>query len=260
MAIGNFSYGGSPFNPSGGGYTGQMSSSSGNMGLNAGLSAGNKDKGKYTDPKNWVSGYGGQTYEGFGKAGQRSVRDQVWSQAAGKILKGAEGADAALLEAYRDLYRSRLGGAAAGQRRYVDSMGAEAAGQGMSGDVVRRMVAGRAAQQAQMLSGYGGEMEGQYGMQRAGLLQNTGNALAGLQLDQMKWEQNYQTAKSANKRAGQMGMLGAVAGIAGAALGGPLGGMMGASMFGGGGSYMGGGASYGDPGGVAPGTGPSLYY
>jgi len=249
---------------SSGGYGGERSGSSGGGGWGFGglpsTSSAGSNAGKYANPNSYVGGYGGLTYEGFGKAGYKSGRDQTMQQAALKVLKGASGADAALLEAYRDLYRARLGGAAAGQRQYVDSMGAEAAGQGLSGDVVRRMVAGRAANQSQMLSGYGAEMEGQYGMQRAGLLRNTANSLADMQIKQMQWEQQRADAKSSAKKAQQMGALGAVAGIAGAALGGPLGGMMGASMFGGGGSYMGGGASYGDPGGVAPGTGPSLYY
>lgn len=211
--------------------------------------------GKYANPENYVGGYGGQSYEGIGKTGYKSVRDMAWSQAAQKILRGASGADAALLEAYRDMYRARLGGAAAGQRQYVDQMGSEAAGQGLSPDLVRRMIAARQASQAQGLSAQQGELMGQYGAQRAGLLQGTGNALAGLQLDQLKWEQNRADAKAAAKKAGQMGALGAVAGIAGAALGGPLGGMLGASMFGGGG---GGGYTPGST--VAPGTGPLLNY
>lgn len=155
--------------------------------------------------------------------GSANSASNQYLQAARQIMQGAESADAAMLNAYRDLYRSRLGGAAAGQRQFIDAQSSEAAGQGLSPDVVRRLLASRQAQQSQMLAGAQGELMGQYGMQRAGLIQNTGNSLANLLIDETKFAKNLAAGKNAQRAAMQSAGIGAVAAIGGAALGGGLG-------------------------------------
>lgn len=188
-------------------------------------------------------------------ANVNNPRSQVYHRAAQQVLQGAAGADEAMLQAYRDIYRARMGGAAAGQRQFVEQQGAEAAGMGLSPDLVRRLIANRQAQQAQMLGAQEGELAGAYQMARAPLIQQTGNTLASLGIDQLKWEMARADAKraasNAQKAAGLGGVLGAVGAIGGAALGGPFGAALGGSMFGGGGANYGG---Y-DPVNF-PGTGP----
>ncbi len=190
-----------------------------------------------------VSGFGGLAYESPWQLDKKywttgNTGSVQYQKAAGQILQGAESADAAMLKAYRDMYRARLGGAAAGQRQYMDQQTAESAGMGLSPDLVRRMLANRQAGQSQMLGAAQGELQGQYGLSRAPLLQQTGNALAGLLVDETKFGLNYASGKRAANNAQIAGGIGAIAGIGGAALGGYLGGMGGGAAGGGAGQQL----------------------
>lgn len=188
------------------------------------------------------TGIGGVGYQNPGRMGNKigatnNPQAQQYFRAAQTVNQGAQGADAAMLQAYRDIYRARLGGAAAGQQQFVQQQGAEAAGMGLSPDLVRRMVANRQAQQAQMLGAQEGELAGQYQMQRAPLIQQTGNTLASLMIDQLKWQQARSDASDAARKANKASTLGGILGAAGSVLGGPLGG----ALFGGLGGGSGGG-------------------
>lgn len=215
---------------------------------------------KNTQYEPWAfTGIGGVGYQNPGRMGNKigatnNPQAQQYFHAAQQVNAGAQGADAAMLQAYRDIYRARLGGAAAGQRQFVDQQAGEAAGMGLSPDLVRRMVANRQAQQAQMLGAQEGELAGQYQMQRAPLIQQTGNTLASLMIDQLKWQQARSDASDAARKASKAatlgGILGTIGSLGGAALGGGFGALGGA---GGGGGYTPGST-------VAPGTGPLLNY
>lgn len=212
-----------------------------------------KDTAKYygiAENPGSVSGLGGLSYESpwqldkkyYGTANSASVQYQ---KAAGQILQGAEGAEAAMLKAYRDLYRSRLGASAAGQRMLQDGYASEAAGQGLSGDVVRRLLAQSQAQNAQGLAGLSGELDADYGMNRASLLQTTGNSLANLLIDETKFGKSYAAGRRSASNAMTASVIGAGAGIAGAGLGGLA---FGSAL---------GGAGGGVPGGPFTGGGPT---
>lgn len=187
-----------------------------------------------------VSGFGGLAYESPWQLDKKywttgNTASQQYQKAAGQILQGAESADAAMLQAYRDMYRARLGGAAAGQRMLTDQYASESAGQGLSGDIVRRMLAQNQAGQAQQLSASSGELDAQYGLARAPLLQQTGNALAGLLVDETKFGKNYAAGRRASNSAMWSAGIGGIASIAGAGLGGALGGAALGGALGGGG-------------------------
>jgi hypothetical protein len=201
-------------------------------------------------PKNtqfdpWAfTGIGGVGYQNPGRMGNKlgatnNPIAQQFFRAAQGVNQAAMGADAAMLQAYRDIYRARLGGAAAGQQQFIQQQGAEAAGMGLSPDLVRRMVANRQAQQAQMLGAQEGELAGMYQNARAPLIQQTGNTLASMMIDQLKFQVGRMDAKdAANQASKQQGIANglAVAGLVAAPFTGGLSlGLMGAGGMGGGG-------------------------
>lgn len=213
-----------------------------------------------------VSGFGGLQYGSpqsldkkyWGSANTGAVQ---YLRAAQQILQGAEGADAAMMNAYRDIYRARLGGAAAGQRQYIDQQASQAAGMGLSPDLVQRLIAARQAQQSQMLGATHGELQGQYGMRRAALLQGTGNSLANLLVDETKFAKDYAAGRRGANNAAIASTVGAVASVAGAAFGAPA--LVGAGLAAGAAGGGGGGGQYGSTpatGGGYYGGNPNLYW
>lgn len=193
-----------------------------------------------TQTPGYAAGLGGLRYDSPNRLDKKyytagNTASTQYLNAANQILTGAESADAAMLKAYRDMYRARLGGAAAGQRQFIESQGAEAAGQGLSPDLVRRMVQSRGAQQSQLLGAAQGEMQGQYGLARAGLLQTTGNSIANLLVDETKFGLSQANGRRGAQNALTSSVIGGALGLGGAALGGGLGGMFGAAAGAGGG-------------------------
>jgi hypothetical protein len=192
-------------------------------------------------------GFDWQAQTGLGRRYEAgSPQSQEYAKAAATLLGGAERMDAEMLQAYRDMYRARLGGAAAGQRAMMDSYGAEAAGQGLSGDVVRRLLAQGGATQAQQLGALSGELDAEYGAGRAALTGQMAQALAGLTLDEMKFGTQLDMQRRQMKDARNAMGIGAIGGILSAGVGGlasgwGLGMGLGGSGALGGGPFTGGG-------------------
>jgi hypothetical protein len=144
------------------------------------------------------------------------AQSQGYGRAAQTLLQGGELADKAMFDAYRDMYRARLGGAAAGQQEFVTGMAGEADATGLSPDVVRRLVISRQAEQTQQLGAVEGELQADYGMKKAELVQGTGAALANLQLDETKWGTEFDRNIAAQKKARDAALLSAGIGAIGA--------------------------------------------
>lgn len=161
-----------------------------------------------------TGGWGGLQYDSPDQLDKKywnkgNTASGQYLHAAQQILSGAEDADLSMLRAYRQMYQSRLGGASAGIAAQARSYGAEQAGQGMSGGIASRILASNRASQAQRLEGLQGNMNSEYGMRRAQLLQGTGNALAGLLVDEVKFGKSIANARRGAASAGLTAGLGA---------------------------------------------------
>lgn len=179
-----------------------------------------------------VSGLGGLEYYSPWQLdkkyyGTGNSAAQQYHKAAGQILQGAESADAAMLRAYRDQYRARLGNAAQAQGENQRGVASSAAASGLTGDSLRRALAGGEAQQASRLSALQGDLQGSYGLQKAALQQGTGNALAGLLVDETKFGKSYGNTRRADSTGALAAAGTALATIVGTVIGGPGGGAAG---------------------------------
>lgn len=169
-----------------------------------------------------TGGWGDLTYRGVtDMPGWRggNATSQSYARAAEQLLRGSQSAESAVLDAYRALYEQRLGGRAAAQGQYVDQMGAEAASQGLSPDIVRRLVAAQRARSVQEAGAERGASDMLGGLARAELLKGTASELAGLQQQEANLAWQSHQAHQANKRAAQMGLVQGVGTLASSFLG-----------------------------------------
>ncbi len=135
------------------------------------------------------------------------------------ITKGTGLAQQNLMQAYRSAYAARAAGVAGSYGLQMDQLASEMAGQGLSGDLVRRMSAQQRGSSLQQLGQAKGEAAAGYYDQMAGLMKGTGTELAAAkqaEIEQLlapiisKYSADAQV--QAGKAAGRGSMFGAIAG------------------------------------------------
>lgn len=181
-----------------------------------------------------VGGFGGQTYQPLGghNANIPGVPGGIqnangFGAAAQSILTGSQGAQEALINAYRSQYQQRAEGIAGAQGERADQLGATESAQGMSPDLIQRMLLGSGAQTQRDIGAARGEGDLNLGTSLAELFKGTGTELAGLKMNEIQQLiQAYVASKSraAAGKAATMQMIGAAAGAAGQAYAGGGGG------------------------------------
>lgn len=177
----------------------------------------------------------GRTMElGFGRA-----RDEIKT---GSLL-----ASDYLRQGYENLYNQRAQGLIGGFNESSSRMGAQAAAQGLSPDVLQRLMLAPGQQLQAQLGELGGEVGSGLSFDLARLLKGTGTELAGLTQSHLSAFINKEVAKRAARKRMQAGILSGLGGLLGAGIGafaGPGGAAMGAQLGGQlGGGYGGGGYS-----------------
>lgn len=183
-----------------------------------------------TTPPN-VGGFGSLNYQPLGgpaanipgfPAGIQNANG--FGAAAQSILTGSAGAQQSLIDAYRSQYQQRAEGIASAQGENADRLGAQSASQGISPDLVQRMLLGSNAQTQRDIGAARGDSDLNLGMSISELMKGTGTELAGLKLNEIQTLlQAYLASKArsaANKSAG-IQALGSAAGLAGQAALGP---------------------------------------
>lgn len=142
-----------------------------------------------------------------------------YANAARNILEGSQGARAELTKSYEEAYRHAAEGIAGAQHEYGDRLSGEAASQGYSPELIRRMLFGadRSAQ-AQIGSVYGQTQAGLHS-DLAQLFKGTGTELVGLERDQMSQILQAYLAKKAREESRKAGLLGFTGGALGSVLG-----------------------------------------
>lgn len=178
-----------------------------------------------------VGGFGGFNYQGLGGANANIPgvpggiqNGNGYAAAAQSILTGSQGAQDALMKAYRSQYQQRAEGIAGAQSEMADRLGAQSSAQGISPDLIQRMLLGSSADTQRQLGAAKGESEMDFGTALAELLKGTGTELAGLKQNEIATLiQAYvaSKARSAGQKAAFTGAVGNVAGLGGAALLGP---------------------------------------
>ena len=135
------------------------------------------------------------------------------------ITKGTGLAQQNLMQAYRSAYAARAAGIAGSYGLQMDQLSSEMAGQGLSGDLVRRMSAQQRGASMQQLGQAKGDAAAGYYDQMAGLMKGTGTELAAAkqaEIEQLlapiisKYSADAQV--EAGKAAGRGSMFGAIAG------------------------------------------------
>jgi len=135
------------------------------------------------------------------------------SQAAGDLLRSG----------YEDAFRARAAGYAGSQGAQEDQLGVEMAGQGLSGDVARRMIGQQRAQGLQGLAAARGELSTGLNTGLSELAKGTGTELATAAANQAAIEANYLAATKGAKAAQRGAETAAIAQAFGAVAGGYLG-------------------------------------
>jgi len=135
------------------------------------------------------------------------------------ITKGTGLAQQNLMQAYRQAYAARAAGIAGSYGLQMDQLASDMAGQGLSGDLVRRMSAQQRGASLQQLGQAKGEAAAGYYDQMAGLMKGTGTELAAAkqaEIEQLmapiiaKYSADAQV--QAGKAAGRGSLFGSIAG------------------------------------------------
>jgi len=138
--------------------------------------------------------FGGGSSTGDGRASQIT---RGFDTAEGYLRQGTSTAADYLRQGYEDLFRSRaqgmIGGFGEAQSRY----GAQAASQGLSPDVVQRMMFAPGQELQANLGGLQGEASSGLAFDLAKLFKGTGSELAGLTQEEVAMKLNKQIAKNA---------------------------------------------------------------
>lgn len=151
-----------------------------------------------------VGGFGNFNYQGLG--GANAVipglpggiqNGNGYAAAAQSILTGSQGAQDALLKAYRAQYQQRAEGIAGAQGEQADRLGAQASSQGISPDLIQRMLLGSNADTQRQIGAARGEGQSDYFNSLAELLKGTGTELAGLKENELQqFIQGYIASKA----------------------------------------------------------------
>ena len=138
--------------------------------------------------------------------------------AYGDVRQGTADASSQLRQAYEGQFRARLGGLTSGFGEQASRLGAQTASQGLSPDVIQRMLIAPGAQ----LQGEAGTIAGetQYGLHSdlARFLKGTGTELAGLHTNEAAIMANYMAALKGAKAAENAGLLSGLGGLLGGIL------------------------------------------
>ena len=155
--------------------------------------------------------------------------ERAFDQARGEIQGGTSTAADFLRSGYESLFNQRAQGLVGGFGEASSRMGAQAAGQGISPDVLSRMLFAPGMELQGQLGSLLGESESGLDFDLAKLFKGTSSEMAGLTEEEMALFVNKEIAKRAAKSGKQAGMISGLGSMAGGALGGYLGGPMGAS-------------------------------
>lgn len=170
-----------------------------------------------------VGGFGNFNYQGLG--GANAVipglpggiqNGNGYAAAAQSILTGSQGAQDALLKAYRAQYQQRAEGIAGAQAEQADRLGAQASSQGISPDLIQRMLLGSNADTQRQIGAARGEGEVDYGTALAELLKGTGTELAGLKESELQQFIQAYIASKARAAGNKATWIGAGANVLGA--------------------------------------------
>lgn len=148
------------------------------------------------------------------KLGVKDKIGQGFEPAYGYVKGGSQAAAALLRSGYEDAFRARAAGFTGAMSQEQEQFGAEAASQGLSPDMARRMIAQRRSGGLQALSGSRADYSSQLGTGLSELAKGTGTELAGLAANEAAIRANYEAAikgaQLAAKGAKQSGIASAI--------------------------------------------------
>src|SRR5262245_56140709 len=185
---------------------------------------------------------------GGGGVGNRigNAFDDIFSTVRGGTAQAAD----YLRQGYENLFQSRAQGMIGGFGEARSRMGAQAANQGLSPDVLQRLLFAPEMELQSSLGSAAGEAGSGLAFDLAKLMKGTSSEIAGLTRDELSLWVNKELAKGAAKagrRAGTVSGVGSLLGSAIGSIGGPAGSAAGSQMGssfadlfgGGGGGYYG---------------------
>lgn len=156
---------------------------------------------------------------GHGTSGGINTLKALMDPAFSDVLGGTKSAEEQLRSAYEGQFRQRVGGLVGGYQDQASHLGAQGASQGLSGDVVQRMLTGQGAQLQSQIGQARGESQFGLGTDLAQLLKGTGSEMAGLHMNEAAVLANYMAALKGAKATQQAGLVSGIGGGLGSLLG-----------------------------------------